>query len=108
MRSRAGLASSDLGSSNRGLGRSGQPAFSYKYNENFMRKEGMCQASPVKRARARFSKGPVTLRVRRQIFEFDSCIVSFTLILNAKTTRIRQVFGPEKLSGLSRNGPQSG
>ena len=29
-----------------------------------------------------------------------------TLILNANTTSIQQVFGPKKLSGLSRNGPQ--
>ena len=28
-----------------------------------------------------------------------------TLILNANMTNIKQVFGPEKLSGLSRNGP---
>ena len=29
----------------------------------------------------------------------------FKLILNAKTANIEQLFGPEKLSDLSRNGP---
>ena len=31
-----------------------------------------------------------------------------TLIFNANTVNIKQLFGPEKLPGLSRNGPQAG
>ena len=31
-----------------------------------------------------------------------------TLIFNANMVNIKQLFGPEKLPGLSRNGPQAG
>ena len=64
--------------------------------------------------RARYSKGPVTFRV-----QLNSSTVRFwfvngqfhivifkiieALILNANTANIKQLFGPEKLSGLSRH-----
>ena len=95
MRSRAGPASSDLGSSKRGLARSGQPAFSYKHNENFMRKEGMCQASPFLERLGNFAgpKANFWIKACWKVAQFlarkpakfasliDSCIVSFSKLL---------------------------
>ena len=46
---RAG-ALAEFGSRNRDLAKPGQPAFSHKNNENFMRKQDMCRLSSVKRA----------------------------------------------------------
>ena len=81
----------------------------------------------VNDAGACFSKGPIPFRIQRQILKskpvpssqtgqfcyvnwYFHCIIYKSieiLILNENTANIKQLFGPEKLSGLSRNGPQA-
>ena len=81
----------------------------------------------VNDAGACFSNGAKTFRIQRQILKskpvpssqtgqfcyvnwYFHCIIYKNieiLILNENTANIKQLFGPEKLSGLSRNGPQA-
>ena len=81
----------------------------------------------VNDAGACFSKGPIPFGIQRRILKSKPvpsskpsqfCFVNWyfhciifkiieTLILNANTANVKQLLGPQKLLGISRNGPQA-